>query len=305
MDHAYAGSLVDRADPKRRDPQWLGARLDDASSLFIQFAGERPAVLFGAGEAMPTILHTAPAFVEPALETSVFLGVIGERAVFGVPLPVDDEGSAAIDVPDSVKFIDLRSLASQGLLPARELGALSQARSMLNWHATHGFCAVCGAPSTLVDGGYRRTCGTCERDHFPRTDPVVIMVAVRGDLCLLGRGYHFPEGTYSALAGFVEPGETIEEAARREIHEESGIEIGRITYHSSQPWPFVSSLMIGLIGEALSSDIVRDEEEIEDARWFTRDEARQMLAGTHPQGFKAPQPLAIAHHLLKTFVDGT
>lgn len=305
MHHAFAASPIDRADPKRRDPEWLAARLGDAGTRFVQFAGDRPAVHLGQGGAAATILCNGTPIAAPSLDSCVFLGLDdGGQAVFAVPLPVDADGGPAVAPPDEVKFIDLRSLAMQGLLPDGELGILSHGRSMLNWHATHGFCAVCGTRSVMVDGGYRRTCPACGRDHFPRTDPVVIMVAVRGNECLLGRGHHFQPGIYSALAGFVEPGESIEEAARREIHEESGIRIARVTYHSSQPWPFVSSLMIGLMGEALAGALELDGEELEDARWFSRAEARAMLEDRHDGGLKVPMPFAIAHHLIKAFVEG-
>ena len=205
-------------------------------------------------------------------------------------------------MPDNAKLIDLRSLAAQGVLTHSDLGVLAQARSMLGWHATHRFCATCGAPSAVAEAGYKRQCKSCGREHFPRTDPVVIMIVVHGDDCLLGRGPHFPEGSYSALAGFVEPGESIEEAARREVVEESGIKVGAVDYHSSQPWPFPSSLMIGLIGYAETRELVIDHDELQDARWFPRSEVKQMHEGTHPEGLFTPPPLAIAHHLVRAFV---
>ncbi len=155
----------------------------------------------------------------------------------------------------------------------------------------------------MTQGGYRRDCPTCGAQHFPRTDPVVIMAIVDGDRVLLGRQARFVPGMYSCLAGFLEPGETIEDAVRRETWEEAGIRVGRVGYHSSQPWPFPNSLMIGCIGEALTTDVVPDATELEDCRWFTRDEARAMLDGSHPDGVSSPKPLAIAHHLLLAFVE--
>ena len=152
-------------------------------------------------------------------------------------------------------------------------------------------------------GGVSRFCAACDAEIFPRVDPVVIMLAIDGERCLLGRQPRFAPGMYSALAGFLEPGETIEEAVRREVKEEAGIQVGRVAYHSSQAWPFPSSLMIGCHAEALSTDVERDAAELEDCRWFEREEVRLMLAGAHPQGLKAPFPMAIAHHLIKAFAE--
>ena len=196
---------------------------------------------------------------------------------------------------------ELRGLAAS--VPGGEAAIAAHARALVDWHARHGFCAVCGQPTQIRQGGIQRHCVDCDSEHFPRTDPVAIMVVCDGDDCLLGRGPHFPEGSYSALAGFVEPGETIEEAARREVFEESGIIVGDVRYHSSQPWPFPSSLMIGLVGMAESRDLKIDYDELEDARWFHRDELVTMMAHEHPGGLITPPPLAIAHHLIKAFVQ--
>ena len=162
------------------------------------------------------------------------------------------------------RFADSRGIAP--LLPPGEAGTLAQARSLVDWHLRYGFCAVCGGRTQSAEGGYVRRCGSCEAEHFPRTDPVVIMLVVAGEDCLLGRQAHFPEGVYSALAGFIEPGETIEEAVRREVMEEAGIEVAEVRYHSSQPWPFPSSLMIGCIAEAASRQISLDQLELEGRR---------------------------------------
>lgn len=198
------------------------------------------------------------------------------------------------------RLLDLRTLAMQGLLPADDLALLAAARSLLFWHQRHRFCANCGAVTTFADRGHRRDCGSCAAQHFPRTDPVAIVAATGEKGMLLGRGPHFLPGVYSALAGFLEPGETIEEAARREVWEECGIRLGEVSYCASQPWPFPSSLMIGLTATATSHDIVIDPGELEDARWFGREEIERMMAETHPDGFKVPRPAAIAHHIIKT-----
>ena len=204
-----------------------------------------------------------------------------------------------------ITLTDLRTLASTAAVTPEHLGALAQGRSLINWHARHRFCSNCGAATSIANGGYRRDCPQCQAQHFPRTDPVVIMLALRDDMALLGRQPQFAPGMYSALAGFLEPGETIEDAVRRETLEEAGIAIGRVRYHASQPWPFPMSLMIGCHAEALSDEIHRDEAELEDCRWFSRDEAEQMLDGAHPAGLKAPSPIAIAHRLVAAWVDGT
>jgi NAD+ diphosphatase len=192
----------------------------------------------------------------------------------------------------------LRSIALQGLVSAKMVGALAQGKSVMYWHAHHRFCANCGAPTRVTAAGWRRECESCGRHHFPRTDPVAIMLATDGDRCLLGRQVRFPAGMYSCLAGFIESGETIEDAVRREIKEEAGITTGRITYLASQPWPFPCSLMIGCLAEATSRELKVDATELEDARWFTRDDARMMLRNAHPAKLFAPPKIAIAHHLL-------
>ena len=205
---------------------------------------------------------------------------------------------------DDLALIDLRSIAVQGLVDAEALAVLGQAKAILSWHARHGFCANCGAATRLAAAGWRRECDVCKAQHFPRTDPVVIMLALDGERCLLGRQSRWPKGMYSCLAGFVEPGETIEEAVRREIREEAGIACGEVAYLASQPWPFPSSLMIGCFVRATSRDIVVDGEELEDARWFTRDEVMAMFDKRHPEGLTPPAPMAIAHHILRVWAEG-
>ena len=187
-------------------------------------------------------------------------------------------------------------------MDAGEGSILAAARSVLAWHATHGFCAQCGAPSVPVYGGWKRLCSACGTEHFPRVSPVVIMLITRDDRVLLGRGPTWPERFYSCLAGFMEPGETIENAVRRETFEESGIKLGRVVYHASQPWPFPYSLMIGCFGEALNEDINLDLAELEDCRWFERGEVLSMLAKTHPT-LLTPPPGAIAHHLIRAWAE--
>jgi NAD+ diphosphatase len=206
------------------------------------------------------------------------------------------------DLPDAIKAIDFRSVYIQGLLDTEALGALSQGAALLAWHSSHRFCGRCGSPSEMRAGGYKRVCTACGTENFPRTDPVAIMLAVKRNSCLLGRSPHFPPGMYSCLAGFVEPGETIENAVRRETFEESGIRIGRVAYHSSQPWPFPHSLMIGCHGEALNDDIDIQADELEDCRWFAQEEVRAMLARETPDLFVPPDG-AIAKHLIRAWAN--
>ena len=198
----------------------------------------------------------------------------------------------------------LRALATGGLLDADTEGQLGQAEHFLNWHARNRFCGKCGTPTLSDAAGYRRRCPGCEDVQFPRTDPVSIMLIHDGaGRCLLGRSPRFPEKMWSCLAGFIEPGETLEQAVRRETLEEAGISVGEVRYHSSQPWPFPGSLMIGCLALATSSAITFDTVELEDCRWFDRDEVRAMIAETHPDGLTAPKSFAIAHHLVQAFVD--
>ena len=190
------------------------------------------------------------------------------------------------------QFEDLRALAAAGDMARTELAILAQAKGMLDWHLRHGFCAQCGSPTHMLEGGYKRQCGNCGAEHFPRTDPVVIMLATYGEQCLLGRQRGWPEGMLSALAGFMEPGETIEEAVARELQEEAGLEINHVTYLGTQPWPFPGSLMIGCLAEASSLEVSVDEVELEEARWVSRDDVISSMRGDGPLG--VPPQMAIA-----------
>ncbi|WP_244639493.1 NAD(+) diphosphatase [Aureimonas endophytica] len=207
--------------------------------------------------------------------------------------------------PDGLEARPLRALASGDLVEPELEGRLGQGEHLLNWHRRTRFCGLCGGPTVAEAAGYRRRCTSCNEAHFPRTDPVSIMlVHDRDGRCLLGRGPHFPSGMWSCLAGFVEPGETLEAAVRRETKEEAGIEVGRVRYLASQPWPFPGSLMIGCLAEALSAEIVFDGVELEGCRWFERAEVLAMLEERHPEGISLPKPFAIAHHLIRAFAEG-
>lgn len=292
----FTDGRLDRAAALRVDENWLAQRLADDTTRFIRFYGDRPLIEVATDGIRLARMTRAEIDHLEASQSPVLLGLDeNDAAVFAVGCAVSDDYQPA---SGNLKLIDLRSLALQACLPVGELGMLAQARSLLFWHERHMFCANCGCGTTAVEGGYRRHCGSCGADHFPRTDPVVIMVAIYKDKCLLGRGEHFAEGVYSALAGFMEPGETLEDAARREVLEEAGIRMGRIDYVLSQPWPFASSLMVGLIGEALDDAITIDPVEIEDARWFDANDLEAMLVDDHPGGLRTPPVMAIAHHLV-------
>lgn len=290
--HVFAASPLDRRSTLRHGP---GPALAGSARTLL-FAADRPFMEpLPDGRQRPARFAAEAAVALMEGVPPVHLG----RDSTGVDLFAAQLADPLAMPPDGLIATDLRSLAMQGLADGDELAILAQARGLLHWHQRHRFCANCGAPTAASQSGYRRDCAACSAQHFPRTDPVVIVTVVRGTCVLLGRGAHFQPGMYSALAGFMEPGESIEDAARRELYEETGIRAGTLHYHSSQPWPFPSSLMIGLVGEALNDDIRIDPDEIEDARWFARDELEAMLAGTHPQGFTAPKPAAIAHHLVR------
>jgi NAD+ diphosphatase len=234
--------------------------------------------------------------------TLILLGIRDGRAYFALDATESDIGSDA----DSVAM-DARAAASA--IDGGESAILAEARSLIDWHDRHRFCARCGTPSRIASGGWVRHCPNCEARHFPRVDPVVIMLAVRGERCLLGRGHRRPGARFSCLAGFMEPGETLEEAVRREVLEESGIHVGRICYLASQPWPFPSSLMMGFLGEALTEEITIDPEELAEVRWFERDEVRSMVERSRsddpiPGQPTLPPPLAIGHQIARRWAFG-
>ncbi len=293
--HGFAGNRIERRSEKRDDSAVAAALADPAARLYL-FQGDKAVLRTGGGDPTYTSVECETLGADGA--ATILLGWTGTGPRLAVTLP----DNAILD-ESAYRSIDLRSLAVEGGIDGAELGALAQARSLCHWHLRHGFCAVCGSPTAMKIGGYRRDCPACGAEHFPRTDPVVIMLAIDGDRALLGRQARFAPGMYSCLAGFVEPGETIEDAVRRETQEEAGIRIGRVRYHSSQPWPFPSSLMIGCHAEAITSEVVRDEVELEACRWFDRDEVRSMIDGTHPDGFKTPPPIAIASHIIRAWAD--
>jgi NAD+ diphosphatase len=228
-------------------------------------------------------------------EGAVLLGLEGGRPLWATDAP------AGTPAPEGAAWAGLRGIMTQ-LAPA-EAEAAATARALLGWHARHGFCAACGAPTRMTEAGWRRDCPACAASHFPRTDPVVIMLVTRGNAVLLARSPGWPEGMHSLLAGFVEPGETLEAAVRREVREEAGLRVGRVGYLASQPWPFPASLMLGARAEALDRDIALDREEIEAAAWVSRERLMAVFMGCDP-AIHAPRPGAIAGAILREWLAG-
>jgi NAD+ diphosphatase len=286
----FSGNRIDRDDRIRRDPEALWAMTMNPAARWLVLDELNPVVRRGAES--PELLWVRRS--EAPRADAVFLGIDAEGA------PRFAVAGKASDLDDG-EPMDARALASR--LDGATAGLVAQARSLVDWHARHGFCAVCGTATQPEKGGYARRCQGCGAEHFPRTDPVAIMLAIdlERDRCLLGRQPRFPAGFLSALAGFVEAGETFEEAVARELYEEAGIRTGRVRYVASQPWPFPSNLMMGAFAEATSTEIRIDEEELEEVVWMSRDDVRSALAGQGP--FAVPPPLAIAHTLLKAWID--
>ncbi|MFC5387643.1 NAD(+) diphosphatase [Aquamicrobium segne] len=295
----FAGNRIDRQSERRPDHCVFDALTDPSARIMV--LGNGRVLLRPHGEAFDPWFSVAEC------------GQLGFDVAGAILLGTADHGpalalSAALD-PEKplagLEILEHRTVYIQGLIGEPELGALAQASSLLTWNHTHGFCGRCGQKTDMRAGGYRRNCPACGTDHFPRTDPVAIMLTVTEEKCLMGRGRHFAPGSYSALAGFIEPGETFEDAVRRETFEEAGIRLGRVVYHASQPWPFPHSLMIGCYGEPLNDEINMDLNELEDCRWFSRNEVRLMLARTHPQQLVVPPQGAIAHHLIRAWAENT
>ncbi|HEX7753497.1 MAG TPA: NAD(+) diphosphatase [Novosphingobium sp.] len=286
---AFAGAVLDRADPVRTDPARLCALMDGEARL-LRLDGLDP-VISPEGALTWGALSEAGAGVE-----LVFLGLDGASACFA---PVPAAGSVAPASP--------RLWQAMAMLGAEDLATYGGARSLVDWHARHRFCARCGGATVLAKGGWQRDCAGCGAEHFPRVDPVTIMLVEHDGALLLGRQPGFPDGNYSALAGFVEPGETIEEAVAREVLEEAGVRVRDVTYVMSQPWPFPSSLMIGCHAHADGPALTIDRTELEDARWFTRAEVEEALAasarGTRGRAFGTPPRGAVAHHLLRWWIE--
>jgi len=295
----FAGSPLDRAGLRRRDPTWIAAQLEREDSRFLPFwklnvlvKAEKPELAWATGALRELAEKRTGA---------VLLGVRDEIAHFALDLSPVADPVTELGLAGAASFVELRAAAAT--LSGLDAAIAAQGRQMLDWHARHRFCAVCGRGTSVKEAGYMRECDDCDAQHFPRTDPVVIMLVESGDRCLLGRQAAWPPGMFSALAGFVEAGESLEEAVRREVLEEAGVRVGAVRYFASQPWPFPSSLMIGCIAHAESSDVTVDKAEIQEARWFTKAEIARSLATPGAGGMFVPPPLAIAHHLIRHWAE--
>jgi NAD+ diphosphatase len=299
----YTANALDRATDRRQDVAAIAALEADPRARIHLIGGEIVVAREPAspgGDEDPAFTFAQAAALTPWRER-VFLGLLDGAPRFAAG--IDRAAVESLKSRSDLLVTDLRSIATGGLLAPEHLPPLAEAKAVLGWHARHRFCANCGTPSRVVDAGWRRECPACGTQHFPRTDPVVIMLAIDGERCLLGRSPRFAARMWSCLAGFIEPGETIEEAVRRETREESGIECGRVAYFASQPWPFPMSLMIGCHAAATSTEITVDRTELEDARWFSRDEVVAMLLRRHPEGLTVAQPIAIAYHIIRAWVE--
>ncbi len=303
--HIAPQLTLDRAGEKRRDAAWCEAQLGSANARFYLLADLAVAIT-----SEPELKNARLRLFTPDelrrfdLSEASLLGLREDGTpVFALGVTMADAVAGFGGENHLPAFVELRALAIESDMPPEELTLASQARSMAAWHGTHRYCGRCGARTRPRDGGWRRHCWACGHNHFPRFDPAVIMLIQHGERCLLAHEPRFRENFYSVLAGFVEPGDDIETAVRREIKEEAGIRVGRVHYVASQPWPFPHSLMIGCWGEALNEDIVPDPHEIADARWFSRDEVKQMMAGEHPEGLMVPPPLSISHTLIRAFAE--
>ncbi len=304
--NTFAGNPLNRDSERRGDEAFLAEKLADPESLAVALWNGKPLVediLGEDGKATGVQIAYLRADMAQDLaggsEKLLYLGLWKDIAVFAV----DIEGAA--DPSEGVlqglgRFEELRGAAST--MPPADAGILATAKSMFEWRRRHRWCSACGQKTEVADGGWKRICPSCEAEHFPRTDPVAIMLAIHEGKCLLGRQAAWPAGMFSALAGFIEPGETIEEACARELHEEAGLKATAVRYHSSQPWPWPSSLMMGLIAEVDSADAAPDQTELEAVRWFSKEEAAQLIKG-ELEGVFAPPPLAIAHQLIKAWAE--
>jgi NAD+ diphosphatase len=296
----YASGAIDRLGHQRRDPDWLAARLADPASRLVPVWRSQNLV---ADSAAPMAITLPPdAGLIAVSRTVVLLGEMHGAIHFAVDVSTVEVPAALPALAGRGGFADLRSI---GPLLAHDEGALlAYARGLLHWHARHGFCGVCGSPTESVEGGHVRRClnPSCGAQHFPRTDPAVIMlVHDGGDRVVLGRQTIWPPGMHSVLAGFVEPGESLEDAVRREVEEEIGVRIGEVRYHSSQPWPFPASIMLGFTARALGGNITVDAHELETARWYSRAE---LLASPEDESFRLPRRDSIARRLIGDWLAG-
>ena len=300
--HIFAGNPLNRGEKERRDEEWIRRKAQDSTSKFLPLWGSQVLISDTSQPELGWLDRSALA--EAGFDWDPwFLGLQGGTAHFAVDLSQKAEVGERLKETGNYRFEDARSAAE--MLSTPEAGILAQGRAQINWHNRHGFCSVCGHATVVLRGGQKRQCPGCQAEHFPRVDPVIIMVVSDQDRCLLGqsRGRLAAMNRYSALAGFVDQGESIEEAVAREVMEEAGLEVKNVRYHSSQPWPFPSSLMIGCHAEAATTKIAMDAEEMTDVQWFEREEVLLALA-EKSERLRLPGRIAIAHHLIRAWAEG-
>jgi NAD+ diphosphatase len=290
--NVFAGPYLDRAAHSREDPAWFASALVDPRSRAVLIWNSKSVV---AESEPPRAAFLPLSSVPPERLNStdlILLGRVGEVSYFAY----EEDSTEAPRLPAGARFEDLRSIAA--LLPADEAGILGYARALVSWRRRHRFCGTCGAKTLPAKGGHVLVCSdpTCRSEQFPRIDPAIIVLVSDGERALLGRQASWPPGRYSTIAGFVEPGESLEDAVAREVGEETGIEVDSIEYHSSQPWPFPSSLMLGFTARAVSREVHLGDQELEDARWFTRTE---LAAGTP----LLPPRQSISYRLIEHWYD--
>jgi NAD+ diphosphatase len=293
----YAAGGLDRAGWRRKDPEWLEARLGDPVSRFVPVWRSQNLVL-SLADGQPQAALLARHEID-GVGDCVLLGLVEESAYFALDLSSLETPLAALRTTQPVAFTDLRRVGP--LLARRDGALLAYARGISYWHSRHRFCGVCGSATRSEEGGHVRRCTnpSCNQPHFPRTDPAVIMLVHDGERCLLGRQRVWPAGMHSTLAGFVEPGESLEEAVAREVQEETAVIVDEVRYHSSQPWPFPASIMLGFHARARSTAIRVDHSELQDARWFDRD---YLLSHQDDDDFRLPRKDSIARRLIEDWL---
>lgn len=300
---------LDRLSEKRADKEKMAALAEADSSRFFVLAGAKPVVDTSADRTSVRIhwfTGKEVADLGLAVSEAIFLGIDPKdgNAVFAVATS-EHYARGAPQAREALKNrLEIRSLAAEGAMPQDELALVSQAAALGSWHENNRCCGRCGGSMTFKQGGWKRKCWACGYEAFPRVDPVVIMAVTDGERIVLAHEDRFPDKMYSTLAGYVEPGDDIEHAVRRETKEEVGLDVGAVRLLGSQPWPFPHSLMLGCIARAEPKELAIDAAEIEDARWFTRQEAQQMLDGTHPDELWLPGGQSMAHQLVRAFLNG-